>query len=262
MNPALPVSAPASRRNFLLHLMGLAGGALAAGTVARPAFTVMNSSAQASTNLLPRNAVILFQGDSITDCLRDRTRSWPNDPAALGAGYAGRLAGDLLAESPGAGWQFYNRGISGDRSIDLLGRWRREALALKPDLVSILVGVNDTWHESLTGNGVPVARYAEIYRMLLEDTRRARPGVRLVLGEPFCLPGGEFKAEWVPELRERAAVVRALAREFAAAFVPYQQLFDEAQQRYTVAELAADGVHPSPLGHQLMALAWRAAAGI
>src|ERR1039458_1500190 len=103
---------------------------------------------------LPGNAVVLFQGDSITDCLRDRTRSCPNDPAALGAGFVGRLAGDLLAGNPGAGWQFFNRGISGDRSIDLLGRWRRDTLALKPDLVSILVGVNDTWHEHLTGNGI------------------------------------------------------------------------------------------------------------
>lgn len=211
---------------------------------------------------LPAEAVILFQGDSITDCLRDRARPGPNDPAALGAGYAGRVAGDLLAQHAGAGWKFFNRGISGDRVVDLLGRWRRDALALQPDLVSILVGVNDTWHEHLFGNGVSVERYAELYRLLLLDTRAARPQCRLVLGEPFALPGGDFQAAWMLELRARAAVVRKLAQEFGAAFVPYQEMFDAARRRYADAELAADGVHPSPLGHRLMADAWRQAAAL
>lgn len=244
----------ASRRRFLLGT----AAALGLWPVARAAA----SFAMTTSTSLPAHAVILFQGDSITDCLRDRTRTWPNDPAALGAGYVGRIAGDLLAQHPGAGWRFLNRGISGDRVVDLLGRWRRDTLALEPDLVSILVGVNDTWHESLFGNGVPVARYEELYRLLLADTRAARPQCRLVLGEPFALPGGEFKAEWMPELRERGAVVRRLAGEFGAAFVPYQQMFDAAQKKYTATELAADGVHPSPLGHQLMTVAWREAAGL
>ncbi|RXK55881.1 hypothetical protein ESB00_08360 [Oleiharenicola lentus] len=212
-----------------------------------------------TSSQLPIAAVVLFQGDSITDCLRDRMRPGPNDPAALGAGYAGRVAGDLLAHPAAGGWKFYNRGISGDRIVDLRGRWRRDALALLPDLVSILVGVNDTWHEHLFGNGVGVERYAELYRMLLTDTRAARPHCRLVLGEPFALPGGDFQAGWMPELRARGAAVRQIAQEFGAAFVPYQAMFDAAQQQYTAAELAADGVHPSPLGHRLMAQAWLAA---
>lgn len=211
---------------------------------------------------LPRNAVVLFQGDSITDCVRDRTITIPNEPAALGAGYVGRLAGELLAGHPGAGWKIYNRGISGDRIVDLLGRWRKDALVLQPNLVSILVGVNDTWHQALNGNGLSVSRYAELYRMVLQDTRAARPNCRLVLGEPFALPGGAFKDEWMPELRERASVVRQLAEEFGAAFVPYQEMFDRAQAKFSAAELAADGVHPSPAGHQLMAAAWREAAGL
>lgn len=211
---------------------------------------------------LPHAAVLLFQGDSITDCLRDRTRPGPNDAAALGAGYVGRLAGDLLAENPGAGWRILNRGISGDRSSDLRARWVNDALAFEPDLVSILVGVNDTWHQYLNGKGIPVARYAECYREILADTRRTRPTVRLVLGEPFALPGGEFQDDWLAELRERAGVVRELAAEFGATFVPYQAMFDAALRTYSVVELAADGVHPSPVGHRLMAQAWRKAAGL
>lgn len=248
------VPADLTRRSFLFGAASFA--------VILPALRASLSLPMNSSSPLPDKSVFLFQGDSITDCLRDRTRSWPNDPAALGAGYAGRIAGDLLAGHAGAGWQFYNRGISGDRSVDLLGRWRRDALALQPDVVSILVGVNDTWHEHLTGNGISVGRYAEFYRMLLADTLQARPRVRLVLGEPFALPGGEFKDDWRGELRERATVVRQLAQEFGAAFVPYQEIFDAGLKQYSAAELAADGVHPSPLGHQLMAQAWRKAASL
>lgn len=243
-----------TRRRFLF-------GAVSLATILPPLRASL-SLPMTTSSPLPDNSVLLFQGDSITDCLRDRTRSWPNDPAALGAGYVGRIAGDLLALRPGAGWKIYNRGISGDRTVDLLGRWRRDTLALQPDVVSILVGINDTWHEHLAGNGVSVPRYAEFYRMLLADTLQARPRARLVLGEPFALPGGEFKGAWFDELRARGQVVRHLAKEFGAAFVPYQGMFDAACQRYSAAELAADGVHPSPLGHQLMAQAWRDAAAL
>jgi lysophospholipase L1-like esterase len=243
-----------TRRRFLFGAVSLA--------TMLPALRASLSLPMTTSRPLPDNPVLLFQGDSITDCLRDRTRDGPNDPVALGAGYVGRIAGDLLALRPGAGLKIYNRGISGDRTVDLLGRWRRDALALQPDVVSILVGVNDTWHEHLTGNGISVPRYAEFYRMLLADTLQARPRVRLVLGEPFALPGGEFKAAWFDELRARGAVVRQLAQEFGAAFVPYQGMFEAACQRYSPAELAADGVHPSPLGHQMMAQAWREAAAL
>jgi lysophospholipase L1-like esterase len=253
MNHSESTSRPLGRRDFLRT---------AAAASLLPVLPANLSATMKSSRALPANAVVLFQGDSITDCLRDRTRSWPNDPAALGAGYAGRVAGDLLAAHAGAGWRCLNRGISGDRVVDLLGRWRRDALAFQPDLVSVLVGVNDTWHEHLTGNGIAVARYAELYRMLLQDTRAARPDCVLVLGEPFALPGGEFKDEWIPELRERGAAVRRLAAEFGAVFVPYQEMFDAARKKHPDAELAADGVHPSPLGHRLMAEAWREAVGI
>lgn len=253
MNPRAADARPVGRRDFLRT---------AAAASLLPVLPATLSATMKPTRSLPAQAVVLFQGDSITDCLRDRTRSWPNDPAALGAGYSGRVAGDLLAAHPGSGWRFYNRGISGDRVVDLLGRWRRDALALQPDLVSILVGVNDTWHEHLNGNGIAVERYAELYRLLLRDTRAARPDCALVLGEPFALPGGEFKDEWMAELRARGAVVRRLAEEFGAAFVPFQAMFEAAQRTHSATELAADGVHPSALGHQLMATAWRTAAGL
>lgn len=215
-----------------------------------------------ATVSLPAAPLLLFQGDSITDSGRDRSRTSPNDAAGLGAGYVTRIASALLGRHPRAGWRIANRGVSCDRVVDLLARWPRDTLHLQPDLVSVLVGVNDTWHAHNNHNGVSVARYEEIYRLLLSDVRAARPQCRLVLGEPYALLGGEFADAWMPELRERSTVVRRLAEEFDAAFVPYQECFDAALGKYSLAELAPDGVHPSPIGHELMAQAWLTAAGL
>lgn len=212
--------------------------------------------------MLPANRTILFQGDSITDCDRDRSVTVPNAAAGFGSGYAALLWGQLSARPEAADWRFYNRGISGNRIVDLLARWKPDALHLEPDLISILVGVNDTWHERMRRNGVSVARYGQLYRMLLEDTRAARPACQLVLAEPFAFALGPVQESWLPEVRERGAIVRELAREFGAVFVPYQQMFDAAAQQHAPAELLPDGVHPTPLAHQLMAAEWRRAVGL
>lgn len=210
----------------------------------------------------PKPGVVVFQGDSITDAGRSRERDGANEPAALGLGYVGLIARELLAEPANAGMRIFNRGVSGNRSLDLLVRWEHDTLALAPDLVSILVGVNDTWHRHMPGGvGIKLTSYAAFYRMLIEDTLERRPNCRLVLCEPFALPGGQFRDEWVGELHERMAVVRDLAREYGTIYVPFHEMFAEAMKRHPAADLAADGVHPTLLGHQLMANAWRAAVG-
>lgn len=248
-------SSVVSRRQFVL-------GAASLAALAPFARAASGAAAAKPVAALPANAVIVFQGDSITDAGRDRKIKEPNDPAALANAYVGRIAEALLAGPAGAGRKIYNRGISGHRIVDLLGRWKSDTLVFQPDLVSILVGVNDTWHEFINGNGVPVPRYAQLYRMMLEDTRAARPACRLVLCEPFALPGGTFKDEWMPELRERMAVVRKLAQDFDATFVPFQAMFEAAMKKFHPRELAADGVHPSALGHQLMAECWLQSTGL
>lgn len=211
----------------------------------------------------PANAVLLFQGDSITDAGRERGRdNVPNDPAGLAWGYVGMIAHELQAEHPDAKWRIFNRGVSGNRVFDLLSRWENDTLDLEPALVSILIGVNDTWHRYLGGTGIPVGRYEAFYRMLLKDTLARRPSCQLVLCEPFALPGGAFKDEWMPELRERMAVVRGLAAEFGAVFVPFQNAFEREMLHRAPTELAADGVHPTESGHRLMAKTWREAVGL
>jgi lysophospholipase L1-like esterase len=214
--------------------------------------------------LLQPDDVVLFQGDSITDCGRARDAGPANPADALGRGYAGLAARRLLCDVPGI--TVHNRGISGNRVTDLRDRWRADCVDLRPTVVSVLIGVNDTWHGVAKGtpdNGVPLDEFDRVYRQLLEETKKQLPGVRLVIGEPFVVEAGAvLEMDFHPDLDERANLVRMIANDYGDVFVPYQEVFDEAVQRAAPDYWAADGVHPSLAGHQLMADAWcKALAG-
>jgi len=206
--------------------------------------------------MITKGDTILFQGDSITDVGRSRDETGPNQMPGLGSGYASLIAARYLEERPEDDLKFINRGISGHRVVDLYARWKVDAINLKPDVISILVGVNDTWHEFGSQNGVEVDRYATIYRMMLEYTRQRLPDVRLILCEPFSLPVGQVNTEWLAELAERDQIVRDLADSFGACFVSFQAAFDEAAKKAPADHWLGDGVHPSPDGHALMADCW------
>jgi lysophospholipase L1-like esterase len=244
-----------NRRNFL-RAGAVAGGALAAGA-AWPASTPAAEKPQ-----LEPGSVILFQGDSITDAGRSRQSQGPNDFAALGRGYALLLAAGLLADHAEAKLKIYNRGISGNKVPDLAARWQDDAVALKPAVLSILIGVNDIWHK-LGGNYAgTVADYENGYRELLERTLREIPGVRIVVCEPFVLRCGAVNERWFPEFDERLAAARKVAEEMKLARVPFQTMFDEAVEHVEPSYWAGDGVHPSLAGHALMAKTWRAVVGL
>lgn len=199
---------------------------------------------------------VLFQGDSITDARRDR-EAVEGNTSSTGTGYVALVAGKLLAKNIGKEFNCINRGISGNRVVDLYARWKVDALNLKPDLLSILVGVNDTWHEFAWQNGVEVERYEQIYRMLLEWTKAELPNVKLVLCEPFCLLSELVTQEWVAEVRQRGEVVKKLAAEFDATFVPLQQLLEDAAAKAgDNLKILRDGVHPTLLGAQIIADQW------
>ena len=203
--------------------------------------------------------VIMFQGDSITDVGRGRdveTDKRPN--LQLGGGYPSLVAVRLLCDRAAEPLQFHNRGISGNRVVDLYARWKRDTLNYKPEIISILIGVNDTWHEAVKDNpnGVEVDRYAQIFRLLLEWTRNVLPGVKLVLMEPFVLPFGAVQENWLEELRQRREIVAALSKEFNAVFIPCQKILDDACAIMPQEYWLADGVHPTLAGHQLLADAW------
>ena len=209
--------------------------------------------------MIPKNSTILFQGDSITDCGRNREAGVaPNDLSGLGQGYAMMTAAELLSSRPADGLRVFNRGISGNRVVDLYARIQSDILNLKPDVLSILIGVNDTWHGKNPdwSNGVAIPKYERIYRDLLNEVREALPNVKFVLCEPFVLRCGVVRDDWGEEIDQRRALVAKLAKEFGAVLVSFQSMFDEAVNLAPPEYWAADGVHPSAAGHLLMAKCW------
>lgn len=197
---------------------------------------------------------VLFQGDSITDVGRNREESL-RELSSLGFGYPGKVAGMLQIAHPEIEWEFIDRGISGDRVVDLYQRWKKDCLNLRPDVLSILIGINDTWHEYANHNGVEVPRYERIYRELLQWTKDTLPDIRLVLLEPFLLPAPD-KLDWCDEVRQRQDIVRKLAKEFEATFISLQKPLDELSLKMDWQKISADGVHPTYAGHQFIANLW------
>jgi lysophospholipase L1-like esterase len=196
-------------------------------------------------------AKILFQGDSITDGNRIKGRVDLNH--ILGHGYQANISARFGADLPERHLTFINRGISGNKVSDLARRWQADTLDLKPDVLSILIGVNDL------GSRVTAEQYEQQYDQLLADTVKALPKVRLVLGEPFGLPVGGKKDSWEKyraDLDVRRAIVAKLAEKYHTALVRYQTMFDEALKRAPADYWIWDGVHPTFSGHQLMADEW------
>jgi lysophospholipase L1-like esterase len=207
--------------------------------------------------MIQANDVILFQGDSITDAGRTQDNGAANDPAALGRGFAMLAAARLLSQRPDDNLRILNRGISGNKIWELQERWQQDCLDLEPDVLSILVGVNDTWHGQTDPQlRVPLDRYEAIYRKLLDDARAANPALRLVLCEPFTLLTGAVTASWFPEIDQRREIVSRTAADYDAVFVPFQALFDRLAAAAPKPYWLGDGVHPTLSGHQQMADLW------
>jgi lysophospholipase L1-like esterase len=212
---------------------------------------------------LPASGVILFQGDSITDAARLRDRQDDaNGSAALGNGYAHFAAARMLAQQAEKRLQIFNRGVSGNRIPDLYARIREDVLNLKPDILSVLIGVNDTWHHFQRNAGVPHQKFARLYREFLAEVKAELPAVQLVLCEPFVLSCGVVDAEWSADITQRRAIVERIAAESSAIFVPFQRMFDDALTRAPAEYWLWDGVHPTPAGHALMAELWLSTTGL
>lgn len=206
---------------------------------------------------IPANLRILFQGDSITDAGRNRGRYYPNDGSGMGGGYVYQIVAELLGKYPDKNFVCYNRGISGNKVFQLADRWEDDCLQLKPDVLSILIGVNDFWH-TLTGNyrGTNVT-YESDFRVLLDRTLRSYPNIKLIIGEPFAVPGGTaINDQWSQDFSSYRDASRKIASEYKAAFIPYQEIFNRALDHTPVSYWCPDGVHPSIAGAYLMKNAW------
>lgn len=199
---------------------------------------------------------VLFQGDSITDTHRDRVAD------TLGTGYAYIVASLFSSLYPEKKVHFVNRGISGNQIHDLEARWDEDCLDLKPDVLSIMIGINDCWRRYSRNLHTTTESFRDSYQRLLTRTRENLKDTKLILLGPFVVPALPGQEAWREDLDPKIQVVRDLAREFGAVYVPLDGLFGAACARREPAYWAPDGVHPSPAGHGLIARAWLDAAGV
>lgn len=202
---------------------------------------------------------ILFQGDSITDA--GRTANFDD----LGGGYPRLVAARLGCDCPND-YDFINRGISGNRIVDMYARIKCDIINLKPDYMSLLLGVNDVWHEIDHQNGVDAVKFEKIYTMLIEEILEALPNIKIILFGPYVMQGsGTVATEEKPdkwtffsaEVAKRAEITKRIAEKFGLTYVDLQEKFGKAAERTGDASYwTADGVHPTVMGHELIARAW------
>lgn len=207
---------------------------------------------------IQNDAVVIFQGDSITDCGRSRQ----ND-ADIGRGYAMLASSWFGAKFPEMNVGFINRGLSGDTVKGLKARWKRDCIDLKPDLVSIMIGINDTWRHFQCNDATTAENFRDDYRSLLTQIKEGL-NARVILCEPFMLPvTEEQKLFWRADLDPKIRVVRELSREFHTLHVPLDKIFMRAAAKREPAFWLSDGVHPTQCGHALIAQSWlKTVAGI
>lgn len=249
-----------SRRNFFKRTIITTS---AVASIPAIVSSCISTNEKTKESLFSKGDVILFQGDSITDAGREKQSELPNNIRSFGAGYAFIAASELLKEMADRNLTIYNRGISGNKVYQLAERWQKDCLDLKPDILSILIGVNDYWHMR-NGNydGTPDI-YENDYRELLTRTKKEFPDVKLVICEPFILPETRAVDEsWIEPFSLYQKIAAKLSEEFKTLWVPFQKVFTEAAKVAPAVVWTEDGVHPSLAGCHLMAEAWLKSVGM
>ena len=202
---------------------------------------------------------ILFQGDSITDCFRDK-----NNFNSVGTGYVNLIKAFYGADHPEE-YEFLNRGISGNRIVDVYARIKQDFINLKPDYACIFIGVNDTWHDICYNNGVDTAKFEKIYTMLIDEVQAACPDTKLMLIAPYALEGTATcnvpeipnkQERFFKDVAEKADVTKRMAEKYNLPLIELQPIFDAACKKAPAAYWAYDGVHPTPCGHELIKRVW------
>ena len=203
--------------------------------------------------------VILFQGDSITDA--NRAREYDSN---TGSGYPTLVKAQLGFENPGK-YVFYNRGVSGDRVLDLYARIVKDVLNLKPDYMSVLIGVNDVWHGIDWQNGTGLERYEKVYNTFIDEVKAELPDIKIMILEPFVLKGSATEnredqpdrwEKFSTEVSDMAKAARRVADKHNLPFIELQKKFDEACKKEKPDYWLADGVHPTAMGHELIKREW------
>jgi len=197
---------------------------------------------------------ILFQGDSITDAGRAR-----DNDVNVGVGYPLLVKASMGFEAPGK-YEFINRGISGDRVVDVYARIKKDIINIRPDVLSILIGVNDVWHDfAESPNGVDADKYYRIFDMLIEEVKKSLPDVRIMIMEPFVLKGSGTEKNWDcfnSEVKKRAEMAKKIAKKYDLPYIALQQGLDELSENIEESYWLIDGVHPTAMGHEYIKREW------
>ncbi|SMD00594.1 SGNH/GDSL hydrolase family protein [Pedobacter africanus] len=248
----MSISIKKERRGFIKTIS--VGGLL---SLMNPALLSAAPAEKRKKITLSENDIILFQGDSITDAGRSRDNHDFNNTSALGRGYAFLAASQILNKHASKNLKIYNRGISGNKVFQLAERWDQDCFELKPNVLSLLIGVNDYWHKHNGKYAGTTKIYRDDLRKLLERTREKLPDIKLIIAEPFAVNKvSAVDDTWYPEFNDYRLAAEEIAKEFNAVWIPLQKIFDEAQKKAPGKYWTGDGVHPSIAGAQLMADAW------
>jgi lysophospholipase L1-like esterase len=206
---------------------------------------------------LKKNSTVLLQGDSITDSNRDRSRL-----DSYGYGYAQIIAGWIGYRFSAGHVTVINKGISGNRVIDLRNRWKEDCLDLNPSLVSILIGINDTWRRYDSNSITTPADFERDYDYILAQVRDVLHA-DIILMEPFLLNVKQEHETWRKEdLEPKKEIVKKLANKYKAVHIPLDRLFADAQRKREPSFWSKDGIHPEAPGHALIAQHWLKAVGL
>jgi lysophospholipase L1-like esterase len=244
-----------NRRNFIKNA---SIGTIAAISIPQIVSSAMAASPKGKKVNIEKGDVILFQGDSITDSSRgNRNALAPNNAGALGNGYALMATGELLLQHSDKDLKFFNKGVSGNKVYQMADRWDTDTLAIKPNVLSIHIGVNDFWHTLTNGYTGTIETYIADYKKLLERTKQALPDVKLIICEPYAVKGVKaVDDKWYPTFDLFRKAAKDMSDQYNAPFVPYQAAYDKAIQLAPPAYWTVDGVHPSVAGAALMARTW------
>lgn len=199
--------------------------------------------------IIKKNATILFQGDSITAGGR-------GEGNALGNGYPRHVSALFKAQFPELNVTFINRAISGNCTIDLVNRWTEDCINVKPDVLSILVGINDTWRRYDQNKPTTAEEYYNNYKQLLMRVKSEVGDISIIIMEPFLLQVKEGQGAWREDLDPKIQMLRLLAQEYGAIYIPLDGVFAQNSMKIPLAYWAQDGVHPTEAGHGLIAQHW------
>ena len=211
---------------------------------------IFERQSEKNKRIIKNNMTVLFQGDSITDCDRNR-----DDLYDLGYGYPEYAAQYIREKYPKYNLTFINTGISGDRSKDLVARWQKDCIDLNPDFVSILIGINDTWRKFDSNDETTAEEYEKNFRYILNETK-SKLGVPMMILSPFVLEVTPDRNDWREDLNPKIDIAKKLAKEFDCIFIPLDDILHEESKRIDMKLLSEDGVHPAEEGKKVIAKAY------